>query len=53
MNGYGIAFVVLIAIEALLTIATIGRPRKPRTPGEAVAQVIEWGIVLTLGLLSR
>ena len=47
---YGVlkwTLVTLFVIGMLFTVATVGKPRKPVTEGDAVASVIINGLLLT------
>lgn len=41
-----------IGYSVLLSIARIGKPREPLTPGGAVAVVIVWTIILAIIVLA-
>ena len=46
-NAVFILLAIWVALSALLTIAAIGKPREPITPGVAVAVVITSMLMIT------
>jgi hypothetical protein len=52
MNGFKIALLILLAFGALSSVAQIGKPRRPLTPGIAVWCLILSGVYALLVVLA-
>ncbi|GMA26161.1 hypothetical protein GCM10025864_39200 [Luteimicrobium album] len=47
-----IVLLAWFAFSALVTIATIGKPRKPTTPGVATGSIVILGVVVWLVVIA-
>lgn len=52
MNGFKIALIVLMALGAILTVASVGKRREPVTPAVAVVTLLLTGIEVLLVVLA-
>lgn len=52
MNAYKIALLAMYVVSALVMVSTIGKPRKPLTPGTAAVSLVVTGIMSALVVLS-
>ena len=52
MNGWAIAALALMALEALIMVSRVGKPRPPLTPGNAAAGLAEWVALSVLVVLA-
>jgi len=46
VNDWQIALISLFAVNGLLGVATIGRPRKPNTPGSAAITLVFCAVMI-------
>jgi putative copper export protein len=46
VTWFGVLVLVRIAVVALLNVLTVGKPRKPLTPGDVAATLVLQGLIV-------